>query len=484
MYKNIFNYSIAASATSALGLFTLPFYTRYLTPNDYGIIAVFLTYGTTVCTLLSFGLSTATTRYYFKYGNSEYFKQLNFSNLITILLSLVIFGYIASNFSESISKILFINKVNVDILNISIIFGIFTILQSYLTGLLIAQQRSLSYTIIIIFSTVIDLSLSVLMILLLDLTYFARIYSMIIVQVIMLIVLIFLQKNYFIIKFSPESLKQSLKFSIPNLPRELIGLLQESINKLMLANLQALTTLGFFQIGLNLGKNNNKLIKTVSRAWAPVFFNFAEDTNQDNKQKIVAKYYEVILLYAISTAFFVAFSEELVMVLTTVEFYPAMYIVPLVALNSFFSHSLVSISKPQIGFSEKMIYILPGSIASLIIHFSLNLIFIPIYGAIGAVISAIFAYAVANLITFYYGQKLYPLPIRYTILSKIFILFIFFISFTFYLMSLDILFIYKLLSKTLLLLIILSLTYYVVRPYLSDEVNIKKLIFTLKKRYK
>tara|TARA_Y100000590_G_C15734977_1_gene1018255 strand:+ start:188 stop:1645 length:1458 start_codon:yes stop_codon:yes gene_type:complete len=474
MYKNIFDYSISAYFLALLGFITLPFYTRFLTPGDYGILAIFLVYGTTVCTFFSFGLSNATSRYFFKYGNSDYFKKLNFTNFIIIIFSLLLTAFIGSNLSKLISKILFVNRVEAEILNLSLIFGSLGILQSFLSGLLIAQQRSSIYSKIVIFGAIVEVSLSIIMILSFDLTYFARIYSLIIMQVMMLVLLIILQRNYFKTNFSIKSLKESLKFSLPSLPKEIIGLVEESLNKIMLANLQTISSLGYYQVGINLSKHNSKLIKTVSRAWGPVFYNYAEGSGQNKKQKIVGKYYEVIFLYALTTSFFIAFSEELIKILTTVDFYPAMYIVPLAVLNIFFIQSLTTISKAQIGFSEKMVYLLPGAIIALIVHFSLNLFFIPIYGPIGAVLSGIIAAIISNLITFYYGQKLYPLKIYYKSLISIVTIIISFIIIIFYIMSIDISWYNKILFKSLILLFNLYFIYKIVEQHLKNNFDFKK----------
>ena len=65
----------------------------------------------------------------------------------------------------------------------------------------------------------------------------------------------------FVIKYSIESLMRSLRFSIPNTPKSIIGLLQESIDKLMLANIKAINILGNYQVGVNIGKSNNTFIK-------------------------------------------------------------------------------------------------------------------------------------------------------------------------------------------------------------------------------
>jgi O-antigen/teichoic acid export membrane protein len=49
-----------------LGIVTLPVFTAYLTPDEYGIVNVFTTYITVVAVLLSLSLHSSITRYYFE----------------------------------------------------------------------------------------------------------------------------------------------------------------------------------------------------------------------------------------------------------------------------------------------------------------------------------------------------------------------------------------------------------------------------------
>ena len=63
-------YIIANVGSIAITFVTLPIFTRYLSPADYGIMALFVMFGQISAGLLSISLHDATYRYYFKYKDN------------------------------------------------------------------------------------------------------------------------------------------------------------------------------------------------------------------------------------------------------------------------------------------------------------------------------------------------------------------------------------------------------------------------------
>ena len=85
MFKDTSDYIKGAILINFLSFITLPIYTRYLTPEDFGIIALSFIFGQITASIFSFGLSNATTRFFFEYKEKnqlDNFKSLNTTNLI------------------------------------------------------------------------------------------------------------------------------------------------------------------------------------------------------------------------------------------------------------------------------------------------------------------------------------------------------------------------------------------------------------------
>ena len=78
-------YVSATVLSSAITFITLPVYTRYLSPADYGIVALFVLFGNVSAGLLSFGLGDAIYILFSFEKNPEGFKILNSTNVLFIM---------------------------------------------------------------------------------------------------------------------------------------------------------------------------------------------------------------------------------------------------------------------------------------------------------------------------------------------------------------------------------------------------------------
>jgi len=74
---------ITALVTSGLGFVTIPIYTRHLSPSDYGILALFILFGSVVVNMVSVGLMSSSYRYYFEYKSDlKQFRIFNTTNAV------------------------------------------------------------------------------------------------------------------------------------------------------------------------------------------------------------------------------------------------------------------------------------------------------------------------------------------------------------------------------------------------------------------
>ena len=129
--------SIYLSATVisiVIGFISLPVYTRFLSPSDYGTVALFLMFGQVSSGLISLGLQSASFRYYFKYKNNlDEYKSLNSSILIFLLIvyfSVGIFIYYLANW---FSSTLFDGKITAQLIRWSFLGGCMEYLFTYFT---------------------------------------------------------------------------------------------------------------------------------------------------------------------------------------------------------------------------------------------------------------------------------------------------------------------------------------------------------------
>jgi O-antigen/teichoic acid export membrane protein len=442
-------YLLATLGSSSIHFITLPIFTRFLTPSDYGIIALFALFGQFSSGVLSLGLQSASYRYYFEYKNDNIqdFKILNTSIIIYLFIIFFIGGltiYFAKNW---ISATLFSNEINSNLIFISFISGCFEYFITYFTALLTAQLRSSLYSIIIFMRSILRVVIAFYLIFAFSLTYMSLIYAIIITQGILVVVLFIVNKNILTIKFSISLFKKSLKFSYPNVLRLIIGLINSSFDKIMLVKITGVVApVGYYSIAQKSAYTFKLFKDSIDRSWIPFFMEKAHENKSDSKDKIIERFFEISFIYMLGAFALITFSEELVKLLTTKDFYPAMYMIPLFVI--YYSVGIVSsLTIQQIQFSEKTQYILPASILGIITNIILNIIFIPRFGVYGALFSLIISTIIANSSHLYFGFKLFPLNInKVKLLSSVFLIVIFSIP-IYMIMYYDFHFIVKILFK-------------------------------------
>jgi len=260
-------------------------------------------------------------------------------------------------------------------------------------------------------------------------------------------------------KISLASLKKSLKLSFPLIPHQMIGMIQGSFDKTMLNKYTGTISVGLYSFGERFSLVLKATMDSIGKVWNPFFMDKAHENTEKSKREIVIRFYELAYLFMILGLCLIYFSEEMIKLLTTKEFYPSMYVVPVYVYYYLFA-IIGTLTMNQISYSEKMIYILPASIASVIINISLNIFLIPKFGAIGAAGATAIAALFQQLILFYYGMKLYPLPLGKMKLVCLYLIVMGLTIFVYPIMAMELNIIVKILMKIILISIFISVGIY------------------------
>ena len=88
--KNSLIYLLPILVKNVLPLITIPIFTRILSPEDFGFLALAMIYSTFINGLANFGLSTVYTRDYFENNKSKIeASQLLFSIIIFVMAAFI-----------------------------------------------------------------------------------------------------------------------------------------------------------------------------------------------------------------------------------------------------------------------------------------------------------------------------------------------------------------------------------------------------------
>lgn len=430
---------------------TMPIFTRYLKPVDYGIIALFTMFGNVSVGLISIGLSNASFRYYFQLqDNAHDFRVLNSSNLMFNLVVFILFGFIFQGSSALISKHIFDGQINPDLISLSFFSGCLEYFTAYFTLLLTARGASKIFSTITTIRYVLNAILSLLFILVFNLTYEARIYGTVLSQIVATVVSIWFCRASLGFSFSFHFLKKSLKFSYPTIPMNMLGLAYTSVDKTMLNKYTGTVSVGYYDFGERFSLILKLIMDSMARVWSPFFLEQAQKNTEEAKQAIVKRYYSLIFFLMTCALGVSAFTEELLVIFTTPEFYPAKYITPLFVY--YYLGSITAyLSSNQVMHSGKLMLQMPSSIIGVIINIGLNIILIKRYGAIGAAMTTVIAAHTSAVVLFHYSNKALPLPLKKGHIRNLFLVHIVFSLILYLILMSEMHFFLKIILKTFLI---------------------------------
>jgi O-antigen/teichoic acid export membrane protein len=210
-------------------------------------------------------------------------------------------------------------------------------------------------------------------------------------------------------RFNLDLWKQMLKYGYPILIAGLAFGVNEHLDKILLDVFNvSKADIGAYGACYKLGLFMVLFRTAYSLGIEPFFFNHAKEKNATQTFADITKYF--VIIGSLMTLCIIVFIDVLkVILIDNDEYWQAIKVVPLIVLANFFLGIYTNLSvwykltdKTKIG-----MYI---SIVGAIITLALNFLLIPVWSYMGSAIATISAYGTMMIISYYLGNKYYPIP--------------------------------------------------------------------------
>jgi len=414
------NYMTAEFFSKGLVFISIPIFTRLMSPEEYGVLSIFLSIISIATIIFSLNFHGAINRYYheeIKNMGEFITSNLSFIFLFNIILFIIIYIY-RIKFSK------FIN-ISVNVFTFAIIISILNIPVQMFLSYLQTSKQSKKYFQLTIYKNISTLLLSVLWIYLLnDSRYMGRVYGQFVIYLIFLLIVLYkffkIGKKRIRIKY----IKYSLNFGLPLIPHALSGILLSYFDRLAINQLVGPMNTGLYSFAYNVGMIMNVIVMAMNKAWVPIFYDKFKKNDYSSIDNIVKKYSKYIY---ISSIFLIFFSREIVMIIADKNYYDSLSIVPIIILSYVlvFFYTLFS----NYSFYRKKTFLI--SIATLgagLINIVLNYYFIPKYGYEAAAYTTLVSYsflAIFHFINVKFVLKERMLIVKPLMLDFIYVIFIY-----------------------------------------------------------
>ncbi|WP_432223068.1 lipopolysaccharide biosynthesis protein [Flavobacterium sp. TMP13] len=427
LYKNLFKqtaiYGLATVLPRMLSFLLVRLYTGILPTAEYGEVSIILSWMVFFNVVLSYGMETS----FFRFFSAEEDKQnVVATSTISVFWSSIIFLFAALIFRNTLAAWA---GVEVQYITYTIWILVLDALVIIPFSKLRANQRPMMYAIIKIGNVAVNLGLNIFFLLYLptiannhpnsfwDNIYFENFeiaYIFIANLLASLATFIVLSPNYLSLRkgFDAKLWKKMMKYGLPILVAGLAFAVNEHFDKILLGYLLpeniAKSEVGAYSACYKLGLFMVLYATAFRLGIEPFFFSHAKNANAPQTYAVITKYF--IILGSLILLSVIVFADIFkVLLLDNKAYWEAMKVVPLIILANFFLGIYNNLSvwykltdKTKIG-----AYI---SILGAIVTLALNYYLIPKYSYYGSAIATISAYGSMMVISYFLGNKYYPIP--------------------------------------------------------------------------
>lgn len=410
--RNSFGYLIANITPAVVGVFTLPLYTRFMTPENYGIAALAVSSAAFIGVFVELGLLSAYQRYYFEFKDDPESLKRFVSTIVWFLggygfilsLVVVVFGQPMQAVTPGVPFSPFVQM--------AIGANFFGIFPRFIQILYQSKQESGKYAFITVFFLMVQVAFTIYFVVLLHQGALGYVKAMLFTNLMSASVALWVLRRYLKPTIKIEHLKTSFRFGLPLLPHMLAGWMLSAADRLILNNITGTVQTGIYSIGVQIGTAMSFVATSVNFAWSPFFFAQMKDKGEAARKDVVPFITYWIFLMCLVFTVFAAFSKEVVFVLAAPQYREAYHIVPLVALGFLFNGFYFTVVNP-LFWKGKTFIISLATLTSGFLNVFLNLVLVPPLGMAGAALAGAFSNLYVFLLVAFFSIRAFPLPYEF-----------------------------------------------------------------------
>jgi len=305
LLKNISFFTFFNVVNSAIPFLLLPVLTTYLSPEDYGIIDIFLNISLIATPIIGLSIVQSISRFYFEDIDLPKFITTVFTLLLLIGSVVVALGSLIAWVAKD-----FLNDYGFPPFVILFALG-YTILSQISEVLLIlwrVSYKTIKFGLFRIVKTVFDLGLSVVLIVNYGMGWEGRLFPQLGVALFFAIAAcIFLVKNEFLLrpKIHKHYKKEALSFSLPLVFHTLGGHVIGFSDRFFILFMLGLSNVGIYSVGYQVGMVVALLQTSFNQAWVPFFFEkLKENKNREKLRLVKITYAYFVLMLVLATVFY------------------------------------------------------------------------------------------------------------------------------------------------------------------------------------
>lgn len=411
-------YGLGQVFLRGIGFFLLPLYTRYLTPAEYGVVAVGTTVAAVLSVLLPLGLHGSLARVYFDADSEIERRRRSGTVWVVMVLWAATLTLLLDQIGGQLFPLLFADVPFQPYIRLALWTAFFNVFSLVPLGLLQIREQAGAYVLATATGTLLNVACVAGAVVALRAGAYGYLTGALVASAIMAVPYSVLTLRQIDIGLQRKVAAAALAYSLPLVPHGVASWVLELSDRIVLERYVPLSQLGLYSLGYQISLVLSIVAAAVNSAWVPFLFR----TNAEEGLAAAPMLARLATFYAMGLCWMATgvalFGKPAVLLLMAPEFAGAYRIIPWIVAGLLMSG--LYLIPVNFLFLRSRTGIIPiVTILSGLANLGLNLWLVPRFGVIAAAWGTFVAYSLMLVLVWMAARRVYPLPYEFRRLARV-----------------------------------------------------------------
>lgn len=402
---NTLIFAIGNGVTLIIAFVMVPFYTKVLSPSDFGVSDIIVTTTSMLLPLVSLNIFAAIFRFALD-------KESNRKTLFTNGLNVTLIGIVASLLVSGILEAFGISY--------ALLVGLYlsaTLMLNFFQNFVRGIEHVKTFALSGIIATVTNVVSNLLLMWVFKLGLNGYLFSLLISALITVIYLYVAEKLHRYVKWTSKSwaeTKALLKYSIPMIPNSFAWWLTNDANKIIILMFMGPSANGILAVANKIPTMLSTFFGMFANAWQ---MTAVEENGKESTSELHRVVFTLVFgLLITGCAIIVLLIKPFMSIYVDPKFFSAWTIVPILLLTSVFSNMSAFFGTTYLV-AKKTAGLITTTLWGMLANIALSFALVPVIGLNGAGVSGSVGFLLVTILRYHQTQKFVPVKVNWSLLS-------------------------------------------------------------------
>lgn len=409
--RDLLIYGLSSSVSRFFSLFLVPVYTRIFTPEEFGTMDLIATIVAFASIVGMMQLESAVSRYYYAEKNENERNAMISTALWTILfLSSLIFVLLAL-FSKSLTSLVFNTAQYANVLIIAGLTIPVSNLNSLYTVVIRFKKKPVHYLAFQSSQILLSICVTIWLVVYVKTGIVGVFAGQLAGFLLTAVAMSYYLRNHIKPIWQLIQLKRMLRYSLPLVPAVAGTWANSYINRFVMVGYLSVAEIGLYAVALKFASLFNLIGAAFRMAWGPFFWETFE-TNENHRKVFRDIQRHVTFLIIGLVIVITLFSNEIILVFTTVDYVESARLLGLLALSMGISAIIVQTTGVGPGITKRTEYNTIIYFLSVAVNVGALFLLVPAFGLIAVPVSLLLGSLTLWITGWYNSERLYKIGFK------------------------------------------------------------------------